>query len=111
MLDAERHRGNHAHEYLYDWQGLRGDPPHANMRYPMDRRALEQEFDFGDRLVWVDEPGKLSYLLDNVTDYYLYDGNEVRGRLARRRLAAWWREWNRHPRPCRRVEDAAEGGT
>ena len=58
-MHAERHRGNPVRAYLSDWQGLHGDTPRGYMRYPMDRRALELEFDFEDRLIWVevDKPG------------------------------------------------------
>lgn len=108
VMHAERQRGNPVRAYLYDWQGLHGDTPQGYMRYPMDRRALELEFDFKDRLIWVDKPGTASHLLDRVTGYYLYDGEQDRGWWARHRLATWWREWERNPRPLRRVSDESD---
>lgn len=108
MMDAERRRGNPVRAYLYDSQGLRGDKPHGYMRYPMDRRALELEFDFEDRLVWVDESAKRSILLDRSSGYFLYEGRQVRGWWARHRLATWWRDWERNPRPRRRVTEETD---
>lgn len=108
-MEAESRRGNPARLLLHEHQ-LRGDPPQAYFKYPMDRAAVEAEFDLGDRVRPVGTPGQgLSGYRDVVTDCFAYDGHGTRGWWARRRLADWWAEWQVNARPRRRLGNG-DGG-
>lgn len=98
VVEAERRRGNEARLFTEERQ-LRGDVPMALCHHPMDREAIEAEFELGARFEWRPATAGPWMLMDLRTWLSVVDGSHEPGWRARRRREAWWREWNDAPRP------------
>lgn len=97
VLSAERRRGNFGSMRLGDIHDTR---PWWQMRYPLDIRAIEAEFQFGDRIeLRTDDGGRIVLLGSTGGNAFAVAGGSGETWWTRRRRAAWWREWEASPRP------------
>jgi hypothetical protein len=100
VVEAERQRGNEVRLVTEERQ-LRGHRPYALCHHPMDRDAIEAEFELGRDFEWRPATAGPWMLMDLQTWMYVLDGSHRPGWRARRRRAAWWREWTEGSRPRR----------
>lgn len=100
VIEAERRRGNEVRLFTEERQ-LRGHLPYGLTHHPMDREAIEAEFDLGGDFEWRPATAGPRMLMDVRSGMYVLDGSHPPGWLARRRRATWWKEWNDAARPRR----------
>lgn len=99
VLEAERHRGN-SFTYLREERQYRELwLPTARGRFPLDREAIDAEFDLGSDHGWLPYgPGRAMLV---GPEAQLIGGSQTRGPRAILRRRLWWRSWRSSSRERR----------
>jgi hypothetical protein len=91
VIEAERRRGNRFSFRRTEREHRELWLPTAIGRYPLDRAAIDAEFDLGPDIHWLTFAPETAMLVTPVAQ--LLGGSQTRGPRAVLRGRAWWRAW------------------
>lgn len=91
VIEAERRRGNSFTFLREERQHRELWLPTAVGRYPLDRAAIDAEFDLGDDVRWLPYGAGKAMLITPTAQ--MQGGSLTRGPRAVLRGRSWWRTW------------------